>query len=69
MEVINIYPKELHIKIELSESELNYLLDFLDRSEVSLDLNDEYQAKCHNFVTKEFFPKMETISEEMKRMK
>lgn len=69
MEVINIYPKELHIKIEFTETELNYLLDYLDRSVADLDLNDDYQAKCSDFVTKDFFPKMEVVSEEMKRMK
>ena len=69
MEIINIYPKELHIKIELTESELNFLLDYLDRSVANLDLTDEYQKKCNEFVTKDFFPKMEVVSNEMKRMK
>lgn len=69
MEIINIYPKELHLKIELTESELNFLLDYLDRSVANLDLTDEYQVECNNFVTKDFFPKMEVVSNEMKRMK
>ena len=69
MEIINIYPKELHLKIELTESELNFLLDYLDRSVANLDLTDEYQKKCNEFVTKDFFPKMEVVSNEMKRMR
>ncbi|MDY6957908.1 MAG: hypothetical protein SVK08_01990 [Halobacteriota archaeon] len=69
MEIINIYPKELHIKLELSESELNCLLDFLNNCEAKLDLKDEEQRKAHDFVVKEFFPGLDKLSEEIKRMR
>ena len=69
MEIISVYPKELHTKLEFSESDLNYLLDFLNNCEAKLNLKDEYQGKCNAFVTKELFPKLQTLSEEMKRMR
>ena len=69
MEIINVYPKELHVKIEMSESELNYLLDFLNHCEARLDLNDDYQSKCNSFVTKDLFPQLHKLSEDMKNMR
>ena len=69
MEVINVYPKELHIKLELSESELNCILDFLNNCEAKLDLKDEAQKNAHDFVTKEFFPSLDRLSEDIKRMR
>ena len=69
MEIINVYPKELHIKLELSESELNNVLDFLNNCEAKLDLKDERQRIAHDFVTKEFFPALDKLSEDIKRMR
>lgn len=69
MEVINVYPKEMHIKLELSESELNHILDFLNNSEAKLDLSDLEQRKAHDFVTKDFFPQLDRLSEDLKRMR
>ena len=69
MDIEGIYPKELHFKLELSETELNFLLDYLNHSEAQLNLSNEYEKKCHKFVVEDFFPKMQIVSERMKEIK
>lgn len=69
MEIMGVYPKELHVKIELSETDLNYLLDYLNSCTAELNLSTEEGKKCDEFVTKEFFPSLNALCEEMKRMR
>ena len=67
MEVLEVYPKDWHVRIELSVTQVNQLLDFLDNCEFQGDPKDDELWKANNYVTKEFFPTLDRLAEEMKK--
>ena len=69
MDVLKVFPKELHVRIDLTETEVAYILNFLDHCEATMDLSDEDNRKCNQFVTKELFPSLDLLYQEMKRLK
>lgn len=67
MEVLQVYPKDWYVRIELSLTQVDQLLDFLDNCECAIDPKDERLNKAKEYVIKEFFPKMNTLVDEMKK--
>lgn len=66
-QVMNIYPLDVHVEIRMSLSELNKLADFLDQCEFVLDKDCDENVACHNYVTKEFFPFINKICDDLMR--
>jgi hypothetical protein len=66
MQILDVFPKELHIQIELSDTELNLLLDFLDGCEYEIDEESDKSALAHAFVTDHFFPMLDRLTQEIK---
>lgn len=64
-DVLNIRPLDIHIEMRISLSELNMLADFLDMCEFTLDKDDEQQVEMHDFVTKEFFPFINKLTDDL----
>jgi len=65
MRVKRIYPRQLHTEIEMSQEEVEMLLDFLDSC--SLDfLGSDRLKKAGEYVTTKFFPNLQRLSEEMR---
>lgn len=69
VDVLNIYPKDWHIRIELSLEQLNMLLDFLDMCEFHGEPNNEKHMKAKEYVINEFFATLNKVTEDMERGK
>ena len=67
MKILNVYPKDWHTQIELSLTQVNQLLDFLDSCEFQGDPKDPKTNDAFQYVTKEFFPQLNQLSEDMKK--
>ena len=66
MHVLDVYPKDVHIQLELSVTELNLLLDFLDGCEYEIDRESDKSAEAHKFVTEHFFPMLDKLTQQIK---
>uniref|UniRef100_A0A6M3J7Q7 Uncharacterized protein n=1 Tax=viral metagenome TaxID=1070528 RepID=A0A6M3J7Q7_9ZZZZ len=67
MEILSVYPKDIHVKLELSSREINLILDFLDNCKIDYDGKTQLElANAVNYVKQEFFPKLNKLSEELK---
>lgn len=69
MDILKVYPKQLHISLDISEEELNHILNFLDACEVDYGGKGENLKKAGEFVSSVFFPRLNQLSEELKGMK
>ena len=67
MEILDVYPKDLHIKLEISAQELDWLLGYLGNSVMSLDPKDEEAVGCANFVKETFYPLLDKLSHDLDR--
>lgn len=67
MDVLEVYAKDWHVRLELSLTEITKLLDFLDKCEFQGDLEDKRYVEAKDYVTGEFFPKLDTLFDEMVR--
>lgn len=65
MEVLEVYPKDWYVKLELGFKELLQLLDFLDKCEFQGDLKDEKMVLANDFVTKKFFPELDKLADQI----
>jgi len=65
MEVLAVYPKDWHVRLELSLVQLLKLLDFLDKCEFQGDLKDEKYVMAKDYVLNEFFPKLDEVANEI----
>jgi hypothetical protein len=66
MDIIRVYPKELYIRLELSESELEKILDFLNACTIDLTKAENPLIEAEKYVTKEFFPSLEALSQQIR---
>jgi hypothetical protein len=67
MDILEVYPKDWHVRLELTLTEITMLLDFLDKCEFQGDLTDKRYAQAKEYVTGDFFPKLDKLFEEMVR--
>jgi hypothetical protein len=67
MEVLEIYPKDWFVRIELSLDQIQKILDFLDNCtfEGSSESRDLVAAK--DYVVGDFFAKLDALSEDIIR--
>lgn len=63
MQIISVQPKDIHITLEMSMKEVRFLLDFLSRSKLEYT---EEEKEWVEFVTKDFFPKLNELEEKIK---
>lgn len=66
MDIDKIYPKQIHVKLDMSAEEIEQLLDFLDNAVVDYGGKGEKIRKAGEYVVKEFFPKLEQLSQQIK---
>lgn len=69
MEILEVYPKEWHIKFELTADQLLKLVDFLDNCVYQLDPKDERNVSVRDYVIGDFFPKLDRVAEELTKQR
>jgi len=67
MEILEVYPKDLHVRLELSMTQIQKVLDFLDNCEFTGDLKNEELVQAKDYVIGEFFPKLDKLTEDVVR--
>ena len=67
MEILEVYPKDLHVRLELSMTEIQKILDFLDNCEFHGDLKNEALVLAKDYVIGDFFPKLDKLTEDIVR--
>jgi hypothetical protein len=69
MNIVKVYPKDIHAVIDFSKEDLIMLLDFLDSCVVDYGNGDENLRKAGEYVTKELFPKLNQLCDDLEAMK
>lgn len=67
MEILEVYPKDWHVKVEFTLNQAVCLLEFLDRSIYENDVNDPNSQIIADYVIKDLFPKLNDLVEDMKK--
>ncbi len=67
MDILAVYPKGWHVRIELTLEQVLKILDFLDKCEFHGDLKSEKDIAAKEYVTKEFFPKLDKLAEDIQK--
>jgi hypothetical protein len=62
MDIVEVIPKDIHVLIELSISEINQLLIALDHVTINPDCPD----KDKKYLQNEFFTKLDKLYDELK---
>uniref|UniRef100_A0A6H1Z9Y8 Uncharacterized protein n=1 Tax=viral metagenome TaxID=1070528 RepID=A0A6H1Z9Y8_9ZZZZ len=66
MRILEIAPKDIHIVIDLSKTEVEKILKALDHSEISYDgKTDPETLSAAEYVKKEFYPKLAEVLKEL----
>jgi len=65
LEVINVYPLDVHVEMRMSLSEMTMLADFLDQCEFTIDKDCQENVACHKFVTEKFFPFINRVTDDL----
>lgn len=67
MQILNVYPKEWHVQLELSLPQLEQILDFLDNCEFHGDPTDPKMNDAYEFVKNVFFKSLNGLTEDLKK--
>jgi hypothetical protein len=67
MDILDVYPKDWHVRLELSITQVQKLLDFLDNCEFRDDPKNKELVEAKDYVIGEFFPKLDKLTEDMVR--
>ena len=66
MKIIDVYPKDVHVVIELSLSEVKMLLDALDRAELRYSGEKPEEVESTKFVAEMFYSTLSKLMEDVK---
>ena len=66
MIILDIYPKDVHVKLELSVTQVNYILDYLDRCTFDATIEPKMPENAKEYVEKVFFRELDRVTENMK---
>jgi hypothetical protein len=65
MDVLEVYPKDWFVRVELSLDQIRKLLDFLDNCTVNIDPKNRELVAAKDYVIGDFFAKLDKLSEEI----
>ncbi len=66
MRLVNFYPKDIYVQVELSLTELKKLVNFLDNCEVPLEkVQNEGLADSFEFVSNQLFPYLDQLVDQI----
>jgi len=67
MKILNVQPKDVHITLELSHTELTYLLEYLNVCVANSERSSfERFKEAAKFVQEDFFKGLDRLSEDIK---
>lgn len=66
MIILDIYPKDMHVKLELSVSQVNHILEYLDRCTFDATIEPKMSERAKEYVEKVFFRELDRLTENMK---
>jgi len=66
MRIISVEPRDVYVGLEFSHEQIEYILTYLDRCVASPDPKNPDFDKAADYVTNEFFKKLDKLSEEIK---
>jgi len=66
MRIISVEPRDVYVGLEFSHQQIEYILTYLDRCVASPDPKNPDFDKAADYVTNEFFKKLDKLSEEIK---
>jgi len=66
MRIISVEPRDVYIGLEFSHQQIEFILIYLDRCTASPDPKNPDFDKAADYVTNEFFKKLDKLSEEIK---
>ena len=66
MRIISVEPRDVYVGLEFSQQQIEYILTYLDRCVASPDPKNPDFDKAADYVTNEFFKKLDKLSEEIK---
>lgn len=61
MIVLNIYPKDVHVQLEFSVTQVNYILDYLDKCEIDINKEPKIDEECKKYVEDVFFGELDKL--------
>lgn len=67
MKILDLYPKDFYVTMELSLKEINFLLTALDRAELKFDGKNPQELAAVEFVKNQFFIILNRLYEENKQ--
>jgi hypothetical protein len=67
MKIVDIYPKDFYVTVELSLKEVNKIIVALDKSQIKYDSKNPQEIEAVEFVKSEFFPLLNRLYEENKK--
>lgn len=67
MEVLEVYPKDWHVRIEISLDQVQKILDFLDNCTFQGDPTVRELVAAKEYVIGDFFAKLDALSEDIIR--
>jgi len=66
MRIVSVEPRDVYVGLEFSHEQIEYILTYLNRCVASPDPKNPDFGKAADYVTNEFFKKLDKLSEEIK---
>lgn len=67
MKIVSVEARDVYVTMDMSLQEINYLMDFLDKSVVEYNGDEEPEMKkADSFIKERFFPMLNQLTEELK---
>ena len=66
MIILDVFPKDLHVKLEFSVTQVNHILDYLDRCTFAATADPKLSEDAKTYVEQVFFKELDKLTESMK---
>lgn len=67
MRILDLYPRDFYVTIELSLKEVGKLLMILDKAELRIDGKNPQEIEANQFLKEIFFRQLDSLYEENKK--
>ena len=66
MKVLAVFPKDICTHLEFTMTQLNYILDYLDRCTVDSEKEPKLDKEAIKYVKEDFFSQLDKLTDSMK---
>ncbi len=66
MIILDVFAKEMHTKLEFSVTQVNHILDYLDRCTVDANIDPKLSEDAKTYVEQVFFKELNKLTESLK---